>query len=116
MDTILTKLQSLDDEAIFVKRSMYLTIMYIVLTNKLPTEKPRTVSPEPDASPKPKPKSKPKPTPKPPQDIDMDLDINRDSDAEFEATFTRNKTAKGKAKAIAPNEGPSTKVCHRLIP
>ncbi len=74
---------------------MYLTIVYIVLTNEPPTEKPRAFNPEPDlvlVSPKSKTKTHPY--------IDSDSDVDVDVDADSDAMLTRKKADKGRAKAI----------------
>ena len=91
--------------------------MYILLTSKPPTERPRAIDPEPDqtlASPKRKPKNHPH------VDLDVDIDVYADSDSGPDAIVTRKKADKGKAKAIDQpegdlNGGPTARVCYSRL-
>ena len=94
-------------------RSTYLTIVYIVLTNKPPTEKPRAVTPALVLVLVP-PKPKPKPKMLLFMDSDSDLDLNSDSNSSANAAVSLKKLDKGKGKATDPpedlNEGPAPRV------
>ena len=106
-------------EATSLKRSTFLTIMHILLTNELSAEKPRAVDPGPDltlVSPTPKAKT-PKTKTNPFTNYGPDADSDSDSDSYFSTMFNRKKADKGKVKAINqwegdPNTGPASRVCY----
>ena len=77
-------------------RSTYITIVYIVPTNKPPTEKPRAVTRALALVP-----VAPKPKPRAPPSIDSNPDFDAD------ATVSLTNLDKGKGKAIDPPEDPN---------
>ena len=100
---------------------MYLTIVYLFLIDRSPTEEPRP-EPEPELVPvthKPNPKPKTKPKTKPKARTYMDSDSGFDAEANTNAAVALKKADKGKAKAIDPPEdlyeSPTLEVCPNLL-
>ena len=91
--------------------------MYILLTSKLPTEKPKAIEPDPDLT---LVSSKHKCKKQPYINLDLDIDVPPNADSGSSAIITWKKTDKDKAKVIDQlegdlNGGPTTRVCYQLF-
>ena len=91
--------------------------MYILLTSKLPTEKPKAIEPDPDLT---LVSSKHKCKKQPYIDLDSDIDGPPNADSGSNAIITWKKADKDKAKAIDQlegdlNGGPTTRVCYQVF-
>ena len=91
--------------------------MYILLTSKLPTEKPKAIEPDPNLT---LVSSKHKRKKQPYVDLDSDIDVPPDANSGSDAIITQKKADKDKAKAIDQlegdlNGGPATRVCYQLF-
>ena len=91
--------------------------MYILLTSKPPTEKPKAIEPDPNLT---LVSSKHKCKKQPYIDLDSDIDVPPDANSGSDAIITQKKADKDKAKVIDQlegdlNGGPATRVCYQLF-
>ena len=91
--------------------------MYILLTSKLPTEKPKAIEPDPNLT---LVSSKHKCKKQPYVNLDSDIDVPPNANSGSDAIITWKKADKDKAKAIDQlegdlNGGPATRVCYQLL-